>query len=870
MNIETIKQRIKGIKWTKKKLVGLILLFLLLSMSLIYIIMFIPFGNYDLSPDEDLVPDGTTYAYHAPLDPESPWPKFRANTLQNGRSIVVPQVTDATPWSFRTGKGIFSSPVVDAEGTIYIGSADQIFYAIYKNGSLKWAFATDEIIDSSALLDDQGQVIFGSGDAHVYSLDRETGALNWKFGAHTVEEAEEEYGLELNNVNWFEGNIAMLADGSILAPNDNQILYRLDRNTGKQLEVYLGNEMIWSNPSVNVKTNKIFFGTTNFAITTLFSYDTETGEQEWTAGGLGSMAASSMLTSTKEKGAVLIGGYDGILRAFTQDTGKQLWKVGTNDHIYSSPAQLSDGTIIQASADGTVYAIDTDGEIVWKYDSFEPIRSSPAIDANDVIYVGSGEGALLSINPNGTLRWSYQLILEDRNDLNGSPGLGKEGIYIAGESGEIFYVPYDYPLSSIGRADPRTTLGPGENLPDDGVFLLYTEAFGGLRYTPPDHINLNQPLTFSLFVRKDGDNVLAAIDEDTLEIEVSGSGDYELRIAGDKRFFSIIPMETWAVDSSQDLTVSVKGRYKSDMSRIGLLFYGGDDTGDLDTEFTFGLNPVQISDNPFQAPNLHAGNSSVFELIRPAIPLPTILPSYNQIGFDSLHYLAGVVEAREDSMLLWVIPGKYSEQGTLINPELRERFPLELTYENGLVSFHNYDGFAINFIGAWDMPFLFYRISTVYDLSTNAFINPSSIIAVVNADEIDFYGTGLKLAGISDFSSGDLLATGGITVNTWNDTILTQPIGFGTVEVSKDESGVEINFEGSTLNATEHVFSILLVDSNGNPLSLYYTGNTEITSINGILKKLRLNFDKDEEVKGEITAYFMIDTYPAYSEVLNF
>jgi outer membrane protein assembly factor BamB len=152
-----------------------------------------------------------------------------------------------------------------------------------------------------------------------------------------------------------------------------------------------------------------------------FSFDLS-GKEQWTTGSFGTVAATTMLTNTSTKGAVLVGGFDGFLRAFAQDSGKLLWKFGTKDHIYASPAQLSDGTIIQPGADGTLYAIDPGtGKAIWEFDTLEPIRSSPAVDGDDNIYFGNGEGKLYCINPDGTLRWSYKLITDDRNDLNGSP-----------------------------------------------------------------------------------------------------------------------------------------------------------------------------------------------------------------------------------------------------------------------------------------------------------------------------------------------------------------------------------------------------------------------------------------------------------------
>src|SRR6185436_18746222 len=123
------------------------------------------------------------YAYDVPLDPQSPWPKFRRTSRQDGRSPITPSLTGGHLWTFQTGKGIFSTPVIGGDGTVYVGSADRTFYAIDRDGRLKWSRLTGEIIDSSALLDDRGRIYFGSGDGHLYALDRTTGEPVWTFTA---------------------------------------------------------------------------------------------------------------------------------------------------------------------------------------------------------------------------------------------------------------------------------------------------------------------------------------------------------------------------------------------------------------------------------------------------------------------------------------------------------------------------------------------------------------------------------------------------------------------------------------------------------------------------------------------------------------
>ncbi len=176
------------------------------------------------------------------------------------------------------------------------------------------------------------------------------------------------------------------------------------------------------------------------------------------AARLGFIAASAAIGSD---GTVYIGSFDSNLYALEPDTGRVRWKFPAQDHIYSSAALGSDASgntnaIYFGSADGNLYALRPDGKLLWKYDTGAPIRSSPAIglapDGSEIVYFGSGNGKLYALNAaDGSLRWAYDTTpddpeLKDRNDLNGSPALGRTGVYIGGEHGFVCYVPYDYPL----------------------------------------------------------------------------------------------------------------------------------------------------------------------------------------------------------------------------------------------------------------------------------------------------------------------------------------------------------------------------------------------------------------------------------------
>lgn len=857
----------KSTKKRKGRIFGFVLLGLLAVAAVAYVIFFVPFGRYDFSAAAATqVSEGGEFEYDAPLDPGSPWPKFRANMLQNGRSPVQPVANDKTPWSYRTGKGIFSSPVVDGQGNVYIGSADTYFYKFGPDGSVLWKVKTGGIIDSSALLDDEGRVYFGAGDSYVYCVDRESGQVLWKAAAHSVEEVEKLFGIKTYNVNWFEGNIGMLPDGSLLAPNDNYLLYTLNRESGEKGTIYPANEMIWSLPAINTHTDKIFFATDNQILKNVYSYDYE-GNRQWLTGSFGTVAATSMLTNYSAKGALLVGGFDGFLRAFAQDSGKLLWKFGTKDHIYASPAQLSNGTIIQGSTDGTLYAINPDtGKSVWEFDTLEPIRSSPAVDGNDNIYFGNGEGKLYCINPDGTLRWSYQLITDERNDLNGSPALGFDGVYIAGESGEVFFVPYDYPLSEAGRADERS-YSVGENMPADGAHFVFTTSFGALDLVPAKSIDANEPITFTWMLRQNGDNVLSALDRNSVTVEIAGNSNYRVEVGATNKFVNIVPKEYWLPDANGNITVHIKADYKTGLMRFGLKFFDGFKAGSIDETFTFKMNTPSGVADPFKAAR-EDSQQTVLELSRLSAPIPSMLPSYNQIGFDSLHYLAGAVAKNgAGQTIVWVIEGKLDENNqTVVDPQAITRYPLLLDYKEGLVTLSNYEGFKTKFIGSWDMPFASYRLSDSLDAGGN-FTQDATLVAVANCDEIEFYGIGLKLVGMSEFKTGQMFARGATQMGVWNT--VSAPAGVGEITVtSSDDLGETqfiASFSDTTLKADEHVYSIMLVDDNGNPLPLYYTKNTSVeANPDGTLKAIHLTIDKGEDISSLQTIYVLVDTYPVY------
>ncbi|MBI2391973.1 MAG: PQQ-like beta-propeller repeat protein, partial [Deltaproteobacteria bacterium] len=545
-----------------------------------------------------------------PLQADSPWPKFRGNAAQDGRSAQKPK-PGGKAWTFRTGKGIFSSPIVAADGTVYVGSADRNFYALNADGTLRWKVATGEIVDSAGLLDDRGRVYFGSGDGKLRALDAATGREIWSMTADAPS-------VNKAFINWFEGNVAIGPGGTLYVPNDNFFLYAIDREDGRVKWRRKMPDQTWSLPAVDAPSGTLFVGNNNLLPAlgrNTFALDPASGEAQWETSTLGSIAASPMFA----EGRVIVGGFDGWVRAYDEKSGDELWAFATRDHVYASPALLPDGTVVQPSADGTVYALDPKtGALRWAFDAGEPIRSSPAVDADGNVYFGGGDGRLWVLGPDGRHRWSVQLIAEARNDLNASPALGRDAIYLAGESGEVFSVPYDLCLRA--EPDPRCRVGGDEPLARDGAFLLYTTASGAILDAPPSAHHANRPITLSLVLREKGDTRLSTIDASTLDVRVEPKVDVAIEVAGDGKFLTITPLSPFVAGADGKVRVSATAKLLVDHDREGLRLKNGKAGGGVRSDLALTLADRPKAPAKLAIPTTPGEPATTWEMARLALP----------------------------------------------------------------------------------------------------------------------------------------------------------------------------------------------------------------------------------------------------------
>jgi len=811
----------------------------------------------------------------------SPWPTFRHDARNTGFSPMrAVYVEGEEPWMFQTGKGIFSTPVIDDKGIIYGGSADHYFYAINPDGSLKWKYQTGEIIDSAGALSafdpvaGYSAITFISGDGKMYRFRTGDVPLDqrkiWTF------EAELRPGVSYNR--WFEGNVAVGPDGTLYAGNTNFNYYAVNPD-GTLKWTYETASNNWSQAAF-AADGTIYWGSLDTYIRSV----SPEGKELWRTRTLGFIAASAAVGSD---GTVYMGSFDSNLYALDPKKGVVKWKFGTGDHIYSSAALDCDSAgnttaIYFGSADGTLYALRPDGSLMWKYDTGDVIRSSPAVGLapsgdGRIIYFGCGNGKLYALNSDGSLRWDFDTNstaeeLRDRNDLNGSPALGEKGVYIGGEHGQLWYVPYDYCL----RANDARCAS-AQAFPDDICALYYVTPGGNTLREFPATLPPSAMITLRLVVRKGGETVNARLcdspvgcPQDALVAEIEPQVALDVDHSADGHYIYIRPRDFLA--PGQEYRLNVRGKYYTDGWRLGNMTLGGSEAGSFQRQFGFrtasaedGL-PLGISEEKVKG----------LEWTRLAAPIPTMLPSLNQIGFDYIDWLIGPVAVTppdskgEGKFILWAIGARHDETEQLAaDPASDFAIPLNGRYSGSDFILQNRN-FPMAITGIM-IPF------NLFELRGRLAPDGRSEYAAAFADTdtlgIPTFGPYMVIAGLANNWYQKLLVSGTYVTRPYDGAACLAPQGIRVTDISyrpsdgKEPAQATAVFSlepGASYPASDHRAALLPIDTQSDEAVYmdYLAGTSVGTDAGGNIKSVTLSIPVGTKLPQKMKIYVMLDVFP--------
>jgi outer membrane protein assembly factor BamB len=344
--------------------------------------------------------------------------------LLGGALTGLSQDTNRVIWQFPTGKYVFSSPALDDDGTIYLGSGNGRMYALRPNGNLKWSFLTGAEIQSSPAIGKDGTIYFGSGDGKVYALTPE-GAKKWEFPTGDLILCSPTLG----------------ADGTIYIGSRDRNFYALDQDGEEKWRFATGqyyNDM----PAVIGPEGTILIS----AAGTICAFK-HNGELRWQRPLGFSFAGAAMAIG---RGGVIYAAMlengPGPTRLFAlSHRGEILWRFTCGQAMAVSnpsfPAIGRDGTIYLGTPDGFLYAIRPDGTQKWKAPAAR-LQSAALLSDDGRIYLNSSwDIRMLSYDLDGNLKWEHALGAGpgSASGLISSFPLLKAGVlYVGSGNGSVF------------------------------------------------------------------------------------------------------------------------------------------------------------------------------------------------------------------------------------------------------------------------------------------------------------------------------------------------------------------------------------------------------------------------------------------------
>jgi len=296
----------------------------------------------------------------------------------------------------------YTSPIIDDDGIIYVGSQANYLFALNSDGNLVWGYTPGNCAILSIVTDDFGNIYFSTGGStNLNYVQALSSSGNYEWSTTNFGSTFYAFTLTIANNNIYAvygGNNYNLLGMSTINSSGNVInSYILSETSPPILD---GLPAVDQNGFVYVIYNQVIY---------IFNPDgsLNTSYNE----GFG-IYGYPVIDSN---GIIYAVGNNNVY-AFNPDGSIKWTSASTGNVLYGGIAlDESRGVLYYGSDDYNLYCVSIEnGSQQWVYTTSTNIEAPPVIDGNGVIYIGNGiddiytapsTNYVYAINPDGSLKW---------------------------------------------------------------------------------------------------------------------------------------------------------------------------------------------------------------------------------------------------------------------------------------------------------------------------------------------------------------------------------------------------------------------------------------------------------------------------------
>lgn len=377
------------------------------------------------NPDAD-VPLGEICGDAKGLEENAPWPLRGGCPKRGGLSGGTGPRNATLNWTIPM-PAAETSPAIDAERVLWVGTAAGDVVAITLNGTVQATHRTSGPVRSSPVRNAAGLTVVGASDG-LYALDRFGAVLD--AGTDDAGDGGDEAGAGARaaRVAWkrplaaIGSSPVVGSDGTIYVGTSDGKLVAVAADGAAVKWTATTNDTGGSSPAL-ATNGTIYVGSTDKKLYAI----APDGAVKWSFDAAASIAGSPCVGGDE---TIYVGGADGKLHAVTPE-GKEKWSYAAGGPITGTPA-VRGGVVYVGSDDKSLHAVSSvDGKKKWAYATLGEV-GTPVIGSDALVYVGSSDGKLYAITASGLLFFAVNV----KGKIRGAPALGDDGtLFVTSDTG---------------------------------------------------------------------------------------------------------------------------------------------------------------------------------------------------------------------------------------------------------------------------------------------------------------------------------------------------------------------------------------------------------------------------------------------------